>query len=41
MGALKFFLIFFTCLTLAVAVAHPMGWAMIWLDEYEIDRSIR
>jgi hypothetical protein len=37
---IKFITIFLLCILMGVAVAHPFGYAIMYLDEYEVDRNI-
>jgi hypothetical protein len=38
---IKFIAIFVTCFLMGVAVAHPLGWTIMILDEVEVDRTIK
>lgn len=40
-GILQFFTIFLACFLMGVAVAHPWGWTIMYLDEYEVDRTVK
>jgi hypothetical protein len=40
-GTLQFIAIFLFCIIMGVAVAHPFGYAIMYLDEFEVDRTIR
>jgi hypothetical protein len=40
-GTLQFFVCMALALSLGIAVGHAGGYAIIYLDEYEIDRTIK
>ena len=40
-GTLQFIAIFLFCIIMGVAVAHPFGYAIMYLDEFEVNRTIK
>jgi len=40
-NAFKFIVIFLSCILLGVGIAHPLGYTIMYLDEYEVDRAVK
>jgi len=40
-GAMQFFIVFITCILLGIVAGHGAGYFAMFLDEFEVDRTIR
>jgi len=40
-GAIQFFVVFIICILLGIVAGHGAGYVAMFLDEYEVDRTIR